>query len=56
MTRNFWTQQVNFIISIAFIGSFALLGIVLVLENSDMENPIANHMAAIEVEMSELQN
>lgn len=56
MTRGFWTQQVNFIISVIFIGSFALLGIVLILEKSEMENPIANHMAAIAAEMSVLED
>lgn len=56
MTRGFWTQQVNFIISVIFIGSFALLGIVLMLEESDLENPIATRMAAIAAEMSALEN
>lgn len=56
MTRSFWTQQVNFIISVIFIGSFALLGIVLMLEESDLENPIANHMAAIAAEVSALED
>lgn len=41
------SQQINFSLSIIFVGSFALFMIVLLLEASDMENPIANHMAAL---------
>ncbi len=41
------TQQVNFILSVIFLGAFALFMIVLLLEASDMENPIADHMAAL---------
>ncbi len=41
------TQQVNFILSVVFLGSFTLFMIVLLLEESEMENPIAAHMAAI---------
>ncbi len=42
---NFLTSQVNFIISVICIGSAALLGIVLMLEASELENPIARIMA-----------
>ena len=45
MRQNPLTARVNFIISIIFIGSAALLGIVTILEVSDNENPIANIMA-----------
>ncbi len=44
------TQEVNFIISVIFLGSAALLAIVVILEASEMENPIATHMAAIIVQ------
>ena len=41
------TQKVNFIISVCFLGSAALLGIVAILEASEMDNPIADHMATV---------
>lgn len=40
-------QQVNFILSVLFLGSFALFAIVTILEASDMENPIAEHMTTL---------
>ncbi len=46
-------QEVNFIVSVIFLGSAALLAIVMILEASEMENPIATHMAAI-MEQNEL--
>ncbi len=49
MKSNPLTQQVNFIVSVIFLGSAALLAIVLILEASDMENPIATHMARVMV-------
>lgn len=42
---NILSRQVNFSISVICIGSFALLGIVLMLEAAEMENPIAEIMA-----------
>ena len=42
---NFLSSQVNFIISIICVGSAALLGIVLMLEAAELENPIARIMA-----------
>lgn len=44
------TQQVNFSLSVIFLGSFALFMIVLLFEASEMENPIANHMATVIVQ------
>lgn len=41
------TQQVNLSLSVIFLGSFAFFMVVLLLEASEMENPIANHIAAI---------
>lgn len=40
------SAEVNFIISVVFIGSAALLGIVSILEISDNDNPIANILTA----------
>ncbi len=48
--NNLLTQQVNFSLSVIFLGSFALFMIVLLLEVSEMENPIANHMATVIVQ------
>jgi hypothetical protein len=47
MHSNFLEQQVNFTLSIICVGSVALLAIVLMLEASEMENPIATRMATI---------
>ncbi len=43
------TQQVNFMLSVAFLGSVALLAIITILEAAEMENPFARHNATIEV-------
>jgi len=40
------TAKVNFIISVCFIGTSALLGIVTILEASDNSNPIADMFVA----------
>ncbi len=45
MSRTFWTQEVNFIVSVVFVGSCALLSIVAIYEADERENPIANLMA-----------
>jgi len=42
---NIFSRQVNFSISVICIGAFALLGIVLMLEAAEMDNPIAEMMA-----------
>lgn len=42
---NVLTQQVNFTISVICMGSAALLGIVLMLEAAEMQNPVAEIMA-----------
>lgn len=45
MNKKIWKQQVNFIASVALIGSAALLAIVLMLQEAEMENPIAGVIA-----------
>lgn len=42
------TQQVNFTLSVIFLGSVTLLAIITILEAAEMENPFARHNAAIE--------
>lgn len=46
MKGSLLTQQVNFIIGICCLGSVALLAIIVILNASEMDDPIANTMAA----------
>jgi hypothetical protein len=46
MRNTILTQQVNFIVSVVFMGSAALLGMVLMIEASDEHNPVASLIAA----------
>lgn len=48
MNRNPLNQKINFIISIIFIGSAALLAMVAMFEASEDENPIATYLATVQ--------
>lgn len=50
MRTNVLAQKVNFFVAVLCMGSAALLAIVIMLEASEMENPIATRMAAIMVQ------
>ncbi|MFZ2886737.1 MAG: hypothetical protein WA021_02855 [Minisyncoccia bacterium] len=54
MRKSIWTQNVNFVISIVFIGSAALLGMVLMLRAAEMDNPIESHLRVL-VEEGDLE-
>ena len=51
MRKNFLTQRVNFILSVIFIASAALLAIVVMLKAAEMDNPIAEHLEAVAQEL-----
>lgn len=46
--NNTLSQQVNFSLSVIFLGAVALLAIITILEAAEMENPFALHKATIE--------
>lgn len=45
MNKNFLWQKVSFSLSVGLIGSAALLGITMIIEADDKENPIAQVIA-----------
>lgn len=52
MNNSFFKQKINFAISVLCIGAFALLAIVVMLKEAEMDNPIADRLQAIEEEES----
>jgi hypothetical protein len=46
MKGNLLTQQVHFIIGVCCLGSVALLAITVILNASEMENPVVDAMVA----------
>ena len=53
MRNTILTQQVNFVVSVFFIGSAALLACVLILNAAEMDNPIADHLVAFAAEVEQ---